>query len=88
MSITIEVDDKLLRDAEAATGIGKRDELVRLGLKKLAASGPLENDIPLHPQLHAAWEAARALPPLSEADAEDMELHLCETGKLSPPWSA
>lgn len=88
MSITIEVDEELLREAEAATGIGAREELVSLALKKLAATGPCETDIPLHPQLYEAWEAARTLPPLSDADAEEMERHLLETGTLSPPWSA
>jgi len=88
MSVTVLVDEIFLRKAEAATGIGEAEELVRLGLEKLAVSSPLEHGIPLHPQLYAAWEAARSLPSLDDPDAEAMERHLRETGRMTPPWSA
>lgn len=43
MSITIQVDEDLLREAEVATGIGAREELVSLALKKLATFEPMRD---------------------------------------------
>lgn len=91
MSVTIDISDEKLREAEEALDIHDPTQLfLSLLDEKLAqcavAAGPTSGLKSM--TLADALLAAQALPDLSDEEFDDMERHLRETGKLSPPWRA
>ena len=89
MSITIDISDEKLREAEEALNIHDPAQLFLSLLEeklaqRAAANGPAAKTATLAELLRAA----HALPELSDEEFDDMERYLRETGRLTPPWSA
>jgi hypothetical protein len=85
MSVTLAVDEELLRAAEKATDIHDWPTLVQRGLQALCQTNEAGRQTPARPfDFDAALAAAAALPDLTDAEFECFEQ---EMNRSSPAWS-
>lgn len=86
MSVTLTVDEDLLRAAEKATDIHDWPTLVRRGLQALCRTGEASRKPPARPfDFDAALAAAGALPDLTDAEFDRFEQEI--NRPLPPAWS-
>ncbi|HEV7405435.1 MAG TPA: hypothetical protein VGO11_21000 [Chthoniobacteraceae bacterium] len=86
MSITLTVDEDLLRAAERATDIHDWQTLVQKGLQALCRTSEASRKPPARPfDFDAALAAAAALPDLADAEFERFEQEM--NRPLPPAWS-
>ena len=89
MSVTIDISDEKLREAEEALNIHDPAQLfLSLLEEKLAQRAAVTDAAVKSATLAELLRAAHALPELSDEEFDDMERYLRETGRLTPPWSA
>jgi hypothetical protein len=87
MSVTLTVDEELLRAAEKATNIHDWPTLVQKGLQALCEPIVTSRQTPARPfDFDAALAAAAALPDLTDAEFERFEQEM--NRPLPPAWSA
>jgi len=86
MSVTLTIDESLLREAEQATNIHDWPTLVKKGLQALCQGNiaPVQA-APKTFDFDAALAAAAALPDLTEEEFDQFEKEM--NRPLPPPWS-
>lgn len=85
MSVTLTIDEALLREAEQATNIHDWSALVKKGLQTLS-QGPARPEVtPVPFDFDAALAAAADLPDFSEEEFEQLGKEM--NGPLSAAWS-